>query len=204
MASENDRSSQVDLVRDALKGNPNAYLIAIIGIPGSGKSTLCDALTTKLPNTIALPMDGYHLPRKQLSEQEMKRRGAPHTFDHPSLKKDLENLKHNREGSFPSFDHADKDPKPNAIRIAPDTPMVFVEGNYLLLKEWNLESLFDFTIFINCDLKVAMDRVVQRLHQCGICTSLEEAMLQVQNNDLLNAQLILEDGAAERSDLCLG
>ena len=149
-------------------------------------------------------MDGYHIARSQLSAKDLQRRGAPHTFDHSLLKKDLENLKHKREGSFPSFDHAEKDPKPNAIRIAPDTPMVFVEGNYLLLKDWGLESLFDFTIFINCDLEVAMDRVAQRLHQCAICTSLEEAMLQVQNNDLLNARLILEDGTAERSDLCLG
>jgi len=81
--------------------------------------------------------------------------------------------------------------------------MVFVEGNYLMLKDWKLETLFDFTLFVDCDLKVAMDRVAQRLYQCGICPSPEEALLQVQSNDLLNAQLILGDGIAERVDLCL-
>lgn len=198
-----DLRSQVDQVLSAIKKIPTPYLVAVSGIPGSGKSTLCSAITNKIPGAVTLPMDGYHLTRKQLSDQDMKRRGAPHTFDYDLLREDLENLRINHAGSFPAFDHATKDPEPNAISINPDTSMVFVEGNYLMLKDWKLETLFDFTLFVDCDLKVAMDRVAQRLYQCGICPSHEEAVRQVQGNDLLNAQLILGDGIAERADLCL-
>ncbi len=34
-------------------------------------------------------MDGYHLYRKDLDEEGIRRRGAPFTFDFPKFKKDL-------------------------------------------------------------------------------------------------------------------
>ena len=209
MSSNNDRSCQPDLtlqveqILSTLKEKPSAYLVAVTGIPGSGKSTLCEAIVSQVPDSTVLPMDGYHLPRNQLSSQDMKRRGAPHTFDHQSLYQDLKKLCADREGLFPAFDHATKDPEPDAIRVSPATSLVIVEGNYLMLSDWELESIFDFSIFLDCDLQVAMNRVASRLHSCGICATAEEADFQVQNNDLPNAQLILNDGTAGRSDLCV-
>jgi pantothenate kinase len=38
-------------------------------------------------------MDGYHLYRKDLDENGLKRRGAPFTFDNEKFKKDLLSLK---------------------------------------------------------------------------------------------------------------
>jgi len=201
--SQPDLNPQVEQILAALKEKPTAYLVAITGIPGSGKSTLSAAIAERIPKTVVMPMDGYHWPRKQLSDQDMKRRGAPHTFDYQSLSEDLKSLRQNHEGLFPAFDHSAKDPQADAICVSSDAALVLVEGNYLLLNEWQLGSLFDFTVFVDSDLKVAMERVVDRLCECGICPTREEALQQMQSNDLLNAQLILADGAAERSDLCV-
>ena len=194
---------QIDRILAAIHGKSEIYLIAVVGIPGSGKSTLCDALAKRLLGSVVLPMDGYHWPRCQLTPEELKRRGAPHTFDSAKLRADLAALRHNHCGSFPAFDHSVKDPEPNAIHVGSDCSRVIVEGNYLLLKEWNLEELFDFTIFLDCDLEHAMDRVRQRLFSCGITPSPEEAAAQVQYNDLINAHLILDDGAKDRAQLLL-
>lgn len=48
-------------------------------------------------------MDGYHIYRKDLNEEGMKRRGAAFTFDHLRFKKDLTNLRETGTGSFPDF-----------------------------------------------------------------------------------------------------
>lgn len=46
----------------------NLYFIGVCGIPGAGKSTLSDKLQQSLPNSIVIPMDGFHLYRKDLDE----------------------------------------------------------------------------------------------------------------------------------------
>ncbi len=194
---------QLDRVLVALGENPNAYLVALVGIPGSGKSTLCEKLAKRLPKSIVLPMDGYHLYRSQLTPAAMKRRGAPHTFDAVKLREDIKRLRQNHCGSFPAFDHAVKDPEPGAIHVDVDCSIVIIEGNYLLLKEWNLEHLFDVTIFLDCDLNEAMIRVQQRHLRSGIVATMEEAAERIKENDLLNAQTILDDGAMERAQLVL-
>lgn len=90
-------------------------MIAIGGIPGSGKTTLSRIVTTELnkrhasldpshpsytPSPIAafVPMDGYHLTRAQLSAMPdpvtaHARRGAEFTFDGPSFLKLIQALR---------------------------------------------------------------------------------------------------------------
>jgi pantothenate kinase len=195
--------SLVDRVLDALQARSRVYLLAVVGIPGSGKSTLSQAIANRIPGSVVLPMDGYHVPRARLSDADMKRRGAPHTFDFRQLKADLHDLRQKRAGSFPAFDHAKKDPEPNAIHVTRDNSPILVEGNYLLLQAWGLADLFDFKIFIDCEPQRAMDRVQNRLVECRIVATREEAIQQVQTNDLLNADLILHDGTSSRVDLIL-
>lgn len=56
-----------DLIKEIQDKKP--YFIAIAGIPGSGKSTLSQKIQSHLPNSIALPMDGYHYYLKDLTPE---------------------------------------------------------------------------------------------------------------------------------------
>ena len=146
-------------------------------------------------------MDGYHLPRSQLDAEGLRRRGAPYTFDASAFRADIARLRQSHSGFFPAFDHAEKDPRPDAIHITTATPMVIVEGNYVLMRDWRLEELFDLRVFLDCDLETAIERLVKRHVASGICATPEEARDRAMNSDRVNALLILADGCRERADL---
>jgi pantothenate kinase len=203
MKSENMQNADTIISR-ALQFQPPGYLVGIAGIPGSGKSTLCEAITAQYPGAVIVPMDGYHLPRSQLDAEGLRRRGAPYTFDATAFRSDLMRLRQTHSGLFPAFDHAEKDPRPEAIRITQSTPLVVVEGNYVLMRDWQLESLFDLRVFLDCDLETAIKRLVNRHVDCGICRTPEEAWERAMNSDRLNALEILADGCRERADLVVG
>lgn len=196
-------ATDIEAIQQALAERPGAYLLALAGIPGSGKSTFGRLLCEQLPGALVLPMDGYHLPKAKLTAAELPRRGARHTFDSESLRADLTRLKSSRAGEFPSFDHAEQDPRPNAIRVAPETRLVIVEGLYLLMREWQLEPLFDLKIFLDCELATALDRVAARHLSCGLAKTMAAAQARAQQNDRLNALEILNDGCRERADLVI-
>lgn len=172
-------------------------------MPGSGKTTFCAELLDHLPRAAVIPMDGYHIPRARLDAEGLRRRGARHTFDVAALRADLARLRETKCGTFPAFDHAEKDPRPDAIRIGPATEVVVVEGLYLLMSDWRLAPLFDFTIFLDCDLEFALDRVAARHLACGIADSPEAARDRAEFNDRVNALDVLADGCRERADLVL-
>ena len=46
-----------------------------------------------LQNSIAIPMDGFHLYRKDLDEKGTKYRGAPYTFDLLKFKEKVKQLR---------------------------------------------------------------------------------------------------------------
>ncbi|KAI4860470.1 phosphoribulokinase/uridine kinase [Hypoxylon rubiginosum] len=137
-------------------------LIAIGGIPGSGKTTLSQIVTAALntrhaslhpeipepvPVAVFVPMDGYHLTRAQLSAMPdpalaHARRGAEFTFDGQSFLQLVRSLRAVPPAPAlpvlqpiyaPSFDHAVKDPKPDDIAILPAHRVVVFEGNYVCL-----------------------------------------------------------------------
>lgn len=195
--------ASADRIWSALRQRPAAYLVGVAGIPGSGKTTLCHALRDQRPDVVIVPMDGYHIPRSQLDAEGLRRRGALHTFDALSFAADMQRLRRERTGSFPAFDHAEKDPRPGAIHVQPGTPLVIVEGIYVLMQSWGLESLFDLRIFVDCPLEVAIDRLTFRHVECGLSGNLEEGRHRALTNDRLNALDILADGCRERADLVL-
>ena len=142
-----DAATLADRFSAALDLRPDVYLVGVAGVPGSGKTTLCSAISSRRPDVIVVPMDGYHLPRSRLDAEGLRRRGAPHTFDGEAFRNDLEKLRRTRSGVFPAFDHAEQDPRAGAIRVTPDASLVIVEGIYVLMRAWRTESLFDLRVF---------------------------------------------------------
>lgn len=202
MTSATGPEAAATAILDALRGRrPAPRLVAIVGIPGSGKSTVAASLAALVPGAVVVPMDGYHLPRSALTADGLARRGAPDTFDPDVLRADLAKLRAVGRGEFPAFDHAVKDPQPGAIAVPPDAPLVIVEGLYLLLHSWQMADLFDFAAFLDCDIETALGRVAARHLACGLATTRAEARHRADTNDRRNAQIVLDDDGRGRADL---
>lgn len=200
-----------ELIEDQ-KPHLNRVVVGIAGPPASGKSTLAeavvDALNTdaqaKVPAAALLPMDGYHLDNRILVNRGLiSRKGAPETFDAFGFCDAVLGLSTiNRETFFPSFDRQLDLAVANSIVVHPETPVIVVEGNYLLLRTDPWTSLFDgfsLTVFIDPELDVLRERLVQRWLEHGLSPDL--ATSKTEANDLPNAKLVLSSSA--KADLTL-
>jgi pantothenate kinase len=192
-----------DQVMETLRQRPDVYLLGIAGIAGSGKTTLCRELACRRPDAAIVSMDGYHLPRSQLDAEGLRRRGAPHTFDGEAFQRDIAQLRQTRSGWFPTFDHAEKDPRANAVHVTPDVPLVIVEGLYVLMRTWRCEQWFDLRVFLDIDLDEAFERLAARHVETGLAGTWEEGRRRAISYDRLNAEAILADGCRERADLVI-
>jgi len=199
----NTPAALADFLAEEINRRPGTYLVGLAGVPGSGKTTLCHALKARRPEAAVISMDGYHLPRSRLDAEGLRRRGALPTFDGAAFQADLESLRRTRRGVFPGFDHAEKDPKPGAVRVTPDVPLVIVEGIYVLMRDWRAESLFDLRVFLDCELDEAVDRLTLRHVETGLSPTAEAGRHRAVTNDRVNAEAILADGCRERAHLIL-
>ncbi|KAJ5787274.1 hypothetical protein N7457_002264 [Penicillium paradoxum] len=194
-------------------------MIAISGIPGSGKTGLATMMASRinkiyasenptLPTSIAsaLPMDGYHLTRAQLAAMPdpvyaAARRGAAFTFDGEKFLSLVQALrqpvtKHTGNLYAPSFDHAIKDPVDGDIAIPADCRVLFFEGNYLSLNRepWNTAAaLMDELWFVEVDFEVARKRLISRHVRAGIAKDEHEADKRARENDLVNGREIVDE-----------
>jgi len=180
-------------------------IIGIAGPPASGKSTLAESVvqqlnrdSTSAPNAALLPMDGYHLDNRLLESRGLlARKGAPDTFNAKGFCDAVKRLSTvQRETFHPRFDRQLDLSIAQAIAIQPETPIVVVEGNYLLLKSepWSsLREVFDATVFVCPSLDDLRDRLQQRWIKHGL--DLEAAMLRATGNDLPNAKLVINESS---------
>ncbi|KAL4798825.1 P-loop containing nucleoside triphosphate hydrolase protein [Aspergillus venezuelensis] len=208
----------VDKVWGKLQDTPSnaRLLIAVSGIPGSGKTELVISLAKRINDLYSaqnegrliaatIPMDGYHLTRAQLAqmpdpEMAAARRGAAFTFDGDKF---LELVKALREPltdqtqtlHAPSFDHAVKDPVDNDIPIAAERRVLFFEGNYLSLNKepWSSAAkLMDELWFVEVDFDTARQRLIKRHVKAGIAKDEKEAEKRANENDLVNGREIVD------------
>jgi pantothenate kinase len=171
-------------------------VVAVVGPPGAGKSTLAEALVPLLPEGEAaiVPMDGFHFDNAVLDQRSLRdRKGAPETFDAEGYGALLRRLREGgRDIAVPVFDRA-ADLSRAAARIVPaNVRFVIAEGNYLLLDEepWRaLAPLFDITVSIAVERDELERRLVRRWldHGHDEAAARERAL----GNDIPNALRVL-------------
>lgn len=187
-------------------------IVAVAGPPASGKSTLAEAVVHSLnaqqgsgaPQAALVPMDGYHLDNSVLEARGLlAKKGAPETFDAIGFCNAIKALLNARHESFhPRFDRQKDLSIANAIAVHPETPIVVVEGNYLLMDSdpWNaLTGVFLSTVFVSPTLEELKIRLQNRWIKHGFDpnTALQRAI----TNDLPNAELVLRE--SRKADLTL-
>lgn len=185
----------LDRVRQLLKDG-RRKLLGLVGPPGAGKSTLAMALQHAFPAcTQVVSMDGFHLANAEL--QRLGRaasKGSPDTFDSAGYAALLERLRHQRADEIvyaPEFRREIDEAVAGAVAIAPGTPLVITEGNYLLLQagHWaRIAPLLDDVWYIDVEDTLRTDRLAQRHQQYG--RSREAALQWVAGTDEPNARLI--------------
>ena len=168
-------------------------IIAIAGPPASGKSTLSEMLEREIPNSCAVPMDGFHRSNDDLQRHNLlSRKGAPQTFDVAGFSEVIHALKQRGDVPFPRFDRTNDCVVERAGNVAASDSTILVEGNYLLLNmaPWNeLAMMWDFSIQIQVPSDILKERLIERwMHHEH---SKEEAELRVTKNDFPNAELTL-------------
>jgi pantothenate kinase len=187
------------IVRKAANGRDRTT-VGIAGAPGSGKSTVAEALVHALGADAALlPMDGFHLSNAQLVRLGSRhRKGAPDTFDAAGFTATLARIRTAGEGQpgahtvyAPAFFREVDESFAASVAVLPATRIVVTEGNYLLLDSdgWSgVAALLDVSLYVGVEHEVRMRRLVARHERFGMTH--EEAVAWAGGTDERNAVLI--------------
>jgi pantothenate kinase len=178
-------------------------LLGIAGPPGAGKTTLAGRIAESLGGAVAalVGLDGFHLSGAELVRQGIDaRKGAPDTFDRAGFVAALRRLAAGEENVYlPVFDRSIEDSIAAACRVAAGTPLVIVEGNYLLA--WpEAAALFDETWYVDPPEAERLAALAARHRAFG--KSAEEAHRWAHGSDQRNADLIARGRSA--ADLLVG
>jgi pantothenate kinase len=171
-------------------------MLGLVGAPGSGKSTVAQALQLLFPEvSVVVPMDGYHLANVELARLgRARRKGAHDTFDSAGYVALLRRLRQQAEGETvyaPLYTRELEEGIAGAIPVPASAQLVITEGNYLLLDEgpWTqVAALLDEAWYVDVDQALRVERLTRRHQQFG--RSLADAQAWVAGTDEPNARLI--------------
>ncbi|MBQ0929974.1 nucleoside/nucleotide kinase family protein [Ideonella sp. 4Y16] len=182
---------------DALLVQGGRRLLGLAAPPGAGKSTLAASVAAARPGQVqVLPMDGFHLAQAELQRLgRADRKGAPDTFDVGGFVALLQRLRTQRPGDAtvwaPAFRREIEEPVAGAIAVEAATPLLLVEGNYLLhdADGWSaVAPLLDECGYLHVDDALRVPRLIARHVAHG--RSPEAAGEWVGRSDEANAALV--------------
>jgi pantothenate kinase len=190
---EIDFSDLPEIINGIVEGQQGRSLIALVGAPASGKSTLAVDLARSLgPTTQVVPMDGFHHNNDVLDRMNRRAfKGAPDTFDGHGFLSKIRALTEQDQVSLPGFDRQNDCTVPNVHRVGPDTKIAIVEGNYLLLNRapWNeLAQFWTTSIYLDVPEGTLTQRLLTRWRDHGLDD--DTARRKTFENDLPNARLV--------------
>jgi len=180
-------------------------VIGLCGIPASGKSSLAQLVVRRVNQigangsdgevAIYIGLDGWHLLRSALvafpdPQEAFARRGAHWTFSATGYLDFVSKLRvpiTDLPIYAPSFSHALKDPVEDDVQVTSSHRIVLIEGLYVFLQvePWTVAGhLLDERWFLEVDVEVARERLVQRHVKSGVTDNLEDAMLRARENDM--------------------
>ncbi len=139
-------------------------IIGICGGSGSGKTTLLKRLAAfygELQPTI-FSMDNYYLP---IGEQFLDENGEvnfdlPTALDKERLVRDLQDLKEGKSIEVKEY-HFNAPPNKNVLITLDPSTIIIVEGLFLFQYQ-EVNKLLDFSIFMDVDPMVQLDRRLYR------------------------------------------
>lgn len=184
---------------EGLPATNGKILVAVVGAPGSGKSTFSKQLGAVIgASCVVIPMDGYHLKNETLTARHiLHKKGAPETFDVEALLDLVKKVSLGENPSFSMFDRKKDAVIENADIVLPSHDIVIFEGNYLLLDESKWAALQDYwtlTIFLDIKLETVKQRLIERWVDHGL--SYEAAVQRAIGNDLKNANIVINRSAS--------
>lgn len=160
-----------DLVRCVrrLQVGRDRVLVGIVGEPGSGKSTVAEAVATRLGGDVAVvPMDGFHLANRELARLgRLERKGAPDTFDVAGYLSLLGRLRSRADEVVyaPDYLREFEEAVAGSIAVTAEVPVVLTEGNYLLSRAggWSqVAPLLDEVWYLDTEPARRVERLVAR------------------------------------------
>lgn len=179
--------------------SPNRRLVAVVGPPASGKSTVAQALaarlTTQGEESAVVPMDGFHLDDRLLqADGTQNRKGAPNTFDAYGFVRTIKALQSPDPIIYPIFDRSREIAIAGAGRVPASCKTVVVEGNYLLLQQppWTrLHNLWTLSIALNPPI----DLLIERLKTRWVEHNKPNAQAWIDTNDVPNITTVMTKSA---------
>ena len=179
-------------------------IVGIVAPPGAGKSTFAEAIHRAFPlQSQIVPMDGFHLANVALARLgRAARKGAADTFDALGFLNLLHRIKAQTPDEIiyaPDFRRDLEEAVAGAIAVLASTPLIIVEGNYLLLGEglWaGVRPVLDEVWYLNVNESDRRERLLNRHMQFG--RTREEALAWMASTDDPNARLI--EASRHRAD----
>lgn len=183
-------------------------IVLLSAMSGAGKSVVASLieqfanLLQGYPQVQSIGMDGWHLPNRVIQARMFTdesgqvvplatRKGSPESFDVKALAREVESLaRDSSPAQLPVYDRTSHEPAANAVTVG--SPIVLLEGNYLLLQGQGWEDVAKMacgTVWLDVPVELARRSIVERHVACG--RTREEAEARWRGNDWPNAAAAL-------------